>query len=68
MNWLERLNVFDFEVSLAVAGYEVVLEVDLRNEALLVAEFRAKSLAALGKVFRSFIESLCCSQIATHGD
>lgn len=51
--------MFDFEVAFAVAGYEVVLEVDLRNEALLVAEFRAKSLAALGKVFRRFVESLC---------
>lgn len=50
----DRLDVFDFKIAIAIAGHEVVLEVDLHDETLLGSELLTQRFARSGELFQRF--------------
>jgi hypothetical protein len=64
----DGLDVFDFKIAIAIAGHEVMLEVDLHDETLLSAELLTQRFARSGELFRRFVETIGRSQIPADGE
>ena len=56
---------FDVEIAVAIAGHEVVLEIDLHDEPLIGSELLAERFARSGEFTRRFVEAVGRSQITT---
>ena len=52
MEWfdLERWDRFDIEIAVAIAGHEVVLEINLHDETLARAQLLAERFARSSKI------------------
>ena len=63
---LEGLDGFDLEVAVAIAGDEVVMEVNLNDESLVASELRSQRFASSRELLADLVESILDSQVTSH--
>ena len=63
---LEGLDGFDLEVAVAIAGDEVVMEVNLNDESLVASELRSQRLASSREFLADLVEAILDSQVTSH--